>query len=180
MGDKKVAKNGEVRGRLRMTIEEQLEVIKRFEGGERPARIAKDLGLPDTTVRCVIKRREKINKFKQINQAFGSSASVSQIKIRSSTIETMERLLVNWIENCNQSGVCLDMPMIQAKAREFFHKINNQQDFSEMSQTELKENFDASKGWFYRFKQRTGIVLQRSLNDQNGTVSKKTFASMKD
>ena len=64
MSDKKVATNGEVRGRLRMTIEEQLEVIKRFEGGERPARIAKDLGLPDTTVRCVIKRREKINKFK--------------------------------------------------------------------------------------------------------------------
>ena len=45
---------------------------------------------------------------------------------------------------------------------------------------QLKENFDASKGWFYRFKKRTGVVLQRSLDDQNGVVSKKTFAPMKE
>ena len=157
-----------------------MDIIRRFENGEKGAHIAKDLGIPDSTLRTIIKRRERLNKLKNINKDFGLSKSGSQSKVRSSTMETMERLLANWIENCNQQGVHLDMSVIQAKARNFFHKIKNQQDFSEMSQTELKENFDASKGWFYRFKQRTGIVLQRSLNDQNGTVSKKTFASMKD
>ena len=38
----------------------------------------------------------------------------------------------------------------------------------------LKENFNASNGWLYRFKKRTGIALQRSRDDQNGIVSKKT------
>ena len=112
-----------------------------------------------------------------IDQAFGSSGNSSQIsRLRSTTIETMERLLVNWIENCDQSGVCIDMPMIQAKARDFFHKIKDQQDFSTMSQSELKENFEASKGWFWLFKKRYGITLKRSLDDKNGTKSKTTFA----
>ena len=134
----------------------------------------------DSSVRAIVRRKERLKKFKSINEAFGSSTSCSQFKTRSSAIETMERLLVNWIENCKQQDVLLDTPMIQAKAKELYHKIKNEQDFSELSQTELKENFNASKGWFYRFKKRTGVVLQRSLNDQNGIVSKKTFVPMKD
>ena len=93
----------------------------------------------------------------------------------------MERLLVAWIENCNQQNIRIDTPAIQAKAKDFFQKIKNEQEFCDMTQTELKESFDASKGWFYRFKKRTlGVVLQRSLDDQNGIVSKKTFVPLKD
>ena len=31
--------------RIRLPVEEQLEIVRRFESGERPAHIAKDLGL---------------------------------------------------------------------------------------------------------------------------------------
>ena len=92
----------------------------------------------------------------------------------------MERLLVTWIETCNEQNIRLDFQMIQAKARDFFYKIKNEQDFCDMSQMELKESFKASKGWFEAFKKRTGVVLHRSLDDQSGTVSKRTFASMKE
>ena len=134
----------------------------------------------DSSVRAIVKRKERLKKFKHINEAFGPSTPSSQFQTRSSAIETMERLLVTWIENCNQQNIRLDMPMIQAKARDFFHKIKNEQDFCDMTQTELKESFDASKGWFYRFKKRTGVILHRSLDDQSGLVSKKTFAPMKE
>ena len=73
------------------------------------------------------------------------------------------------------------MQMIQAKARDFFEKIKNQQEFSTTSQSQSKENFDAGKSWFYGFQKRTGVVHQRSfVDDQNGIVSKKTFAPMKE
>ena len=72
------------------------------------------------------------------------------------------------------------MPMIKAKARDLFDKIKNQQEFSDESRSQLKENFKAGESWFYGFKKRTGVVLQRTFNDQNATVSKKTFASIKD
>ena len=64
-------KDGEKR--IRLTLEEQLDIIKRFENGEKPAHIAKDLKIPDSSARLIIKRREKLNKFKHINQTFGSS-----------------------------------------------------------------------------------------------------------
>ena len=93
--------------------------------------------------------------------------------------ETMERLLVNWIENCNKQEVSVDMNMIMAKARYFYQKIRNKQEFSDMTQTELKESFNASKGWFNNFKKRTGISLQRPLDDQSGTISKQTWTAKK-
>ena len=136
--------------------------------------------LSDSTVRALLRRKERLKKFQNINETFGSSTPHSQYRTRSSAIEMMERLLVTWIENCNQQNIRLDTPMIQAKAREFFHKIKSEQDFSDMTQTELRESFDASKGWFFRFKKRTGVILQRSLDDQSGTVSKKTFSHMRD
>ena len=73
----------------------------------------------------------------------------------------------------------LDGTMIKAKAKDFYLKIKNQQNSADMSEKELNENFLASNGWLDRFKKRTGVVLKRSLDDQNGT-EKKTFISMKD
>ena len=63
--------------------------------------------------------------------------------------------------------------MIQAKARDFYQKVKNEQDFSNMTQTESKETFTASNGWFQRFKERNGISLPgRHHNEQNGNISK--------
>ena len=95
--------------RQRLVIEDQLEIVRRFENGEKQTHIAKDLGINKTLVHNIIKRRDKLNKFKDINQAFGSSTPISQIKslkiARSPTMEIMERLLAEWIGNCNQRGV---------------------------------------------------------------------------
>ena len=165
---------------MRSSVGRQLEILRRFENGQKKAQIARDLGMSESTIRNIIKRKEELKKFKQIHEAFGPSISIHQTKIRSSAIETMERLLVTWIENCNQQNIRLDISKIQAKAREFYHKIKNEQDFCEMSQLELRESFDASKGWFYGFKKRTGVVLQKSLDEESGIISKKTFAPMKD
>ena len=136
--------------------------------------------LSDSSVRAIVKRKERIKRIQTLNESFGPSHSRTQFKARSPAIETMERLLVTWIENCNQQNIRLDSPKIRAKAREFYHKIKNEQDFCEMSQLELRESFDASKGWFYGFKKRTGVVLQKSLDEESGIISKKTFAPMKD
>ena len=168
--------SGGKRRRMRLPVEQQLEIIACFENGEKPARIARAKGLSDSSVRAIIRRKEELKKWLEINQTLGASKESSQFKTRSSAMETMERLLVTWIENCNQQNIRLDTPTIQAKAKDFFTKIKNEQEFCDMTQTELKESFDASKGWFYRFKKRTGVQIQRLLDEQSGSISKKTFA----
>ena len=63
-----------------------MEIVRRFESGEMPNQIAKALGCSKTNVRYIIKLRGKLNKFKQINQAFGSTTPECNIKMRSSAI----------------------------------------------------------------------------------------------
>ena len=86
----------------------------------------------------------------------------------------MERLLINWIGNQEAYPA---MVLIQTKARDLYQKIKNEQDFSNMSQIELKENFTASKGWYHRFKKRTVALFQNTLDAQNGTLSKENIPS---
>ena len=58
---------------MRLPVEEQLEIVRRFEAGERPAHIAKDTGLSDSSVRAIVKRKQELKKFQHINETFGSS-----------------------------------------------------------------------------------------------------------
>ena len=146
------------------SIGKKLEILRRFKNGEKKAHIARDLGMSESTIRNIINRKEELEKFEHITEVFGGESdlySQFKTKTRSPAIETMERLLISWIENCNQQNIILDTPKIQAKAREFFHKVKNEQDSSAMSEAELKETFTASKGWFERFKKRTGLILHR-------------------
>ena len=160
---------------MQLPIEEKLEIISRFESGERPAHIARDKGMNESSVRTIIKRKEELKRFQEINDRFGPSKISKQFQPRSPAMEAMERLLVTWIENCNKQNFHIDTPMIQAKAKDFFLKVKNEQEFCDMTQTELKESFVASKGWFHNFKKRTGVHIQRMLDEQSGTISKKTF-----
>ena len=52
----------------RQTIEVQLEILRRFENGNKTAHIGRDLGIPESTVREIVKRRDKLYKYKQIGK----------------------------------------------------------------------------------------------------------------
>ena len=46
----------------------QLEILRRFENGNKTAHIGRDLGIPESTVREIVKRRDKLYKYKQIGK----------------------------------------------------------------------------------------------------------------
>ena len=49
------------RSRLRLSDAEKMDIIERFENGERKSHIARDLGMNKSTIGAIIKRRaEKI------------------------------------------------------------------------------------------------------------------------
>ena len=171
--------SGGKRRRVRLPIEDQLEIVRRFEAGEKAGRIATDTGMKDSSVRAIIKRKEELKKLEQINETFGTSPHL--VQKRSPTMETMERLLIGWIEHCNQQKIPIDMTTIQAQARDFYQKVKNEQDFSEMTPKEQRETFVASKGWYFNFKKRTGViphigsgntVHRPSANEQSGDASR--------
>ena len=92
-------------------------------------------------------------------------------------METMERLLLAWIDHCNQQNIHYDMTTIQAKAKDFYQKVRIEQDLSELTPKQQRETFLASKGWYNNFKKRTGIIVPRATDQQSGVVTREECAS---
>ena len=63
----------------------------------------------------------------------------------------MEDLLFFWLENCNQKQIPIDTNNIMIKALSLFQTIK------EISFPDTSVTFNASKGWFDKFKSRSGL-----------------------
>ncbi|XP_061435415.1 tigger transposable element-derived protein 1-like [Lethenteron reissneri] len=138
---------GKKRQRRSINLGVKLEVVKRFEAGQKVAAIAQALGLPASSARSICVNAGKILESAQ------NAAPLTATKIfrsRSAVLENMERLLGVWIEDQSQRGAALSAPAVQEKARSLF------EDLRQMS-GEGGETFGASRGWFERFKKRSGL-----------------------
>ncbi|XP_037373978.1 tigger transposable element-derived protein 1 [Talpa occidentalis] len=134
------------RERKAITLDMKLEVLRRFEVGEKLSQIAKALGLAVSTVATIRDNKEKI----KASSLIATPSRASRLtRRRSAAMETMERLLYVWLEDQSQRNVPLSVTAIQEKARSLFDDL--QREHGESSQA---EKFSASKGWFMRFKER--------------------------
>ena len=52
---------------MRLSDAEKLDIIERFENGERKSHIARDLGMNESTIRTIIKRKEELKRFEMID-----------------------------------------------------------------------------------------------------------------
>ena len=48
---------------MRLSDAEKMDIIERFEHGEKKAHIARDLGMNKSTIGAIIKRKEELKKF---------------------------------------------------------------------------------------------------------------------
>lgn len=134
------------RERKSITLDIKLEVLRRFEVGEKLSQIAKALGLAVSTVATIRDNKEKIKASSQIATPLRASRLT---RYRSAVRETMERLLHVWLEDQSQRNMPLSVTIIQEKAKSLFDDLQREQ-----GESSHKEKFGASKGWFVRFKER--------------------------
>lgn len=153
------------RERKAITLDIKLEVLRRFEVGEKLSQIAKALGLAVSTVATIRDNKEKIKASSQIATPLRASRLTRH---RSAVMETMERLLHVWLEDQSQRNVPLSVTIIQEKAKSLFDDLQREQ-----GESSPKEKFSASKGWFVRFKERH--CLPHFKMDSIGPGNKDTY-----
>lgn len=90
------------RERKAITLDVKLEVLRRFEVGEKLSQIAKALGLAVSTVATIRDDKDKIKASSQIATRLRASRLT---RYRSAVMETMERLLRVWLEDQSQRNV---------------------------------------------------------------------------
>ncbi|XP_017778302.1 PREDICTED: uncharacterized protein LOC108563967 [Nicrophorus vespilloides] len=129
-----------------LTNEQKLEIIKLHEGGASYAEIGRNKHMEESSLRKLIKRKDQL---KAQDKEYHLMNAIT--KIRSGRMVQMERLLYKWIEDLNQKGIPISQMDIRAKALSLYKDL--QRNYTE----DVADIFTASQGWFYRFKNRTGI-----------------------
>ena len=149
--------------RNHLTLKVKLDVIKRAESGERAVDIAKYLTIPPTSVRTIIKDKEKYKKYVVDAVPIESKA----IKSRSTIMVKMEKLLLIWIEDQTQRSMPLSQMLIQEKALHLYNDLKKVQGI-----TCEGETFNSSRGWFDRFKKRSGIHNVKLVGEARAVLTK--------
>ncbi|XP_047566723.1 tigger transposable element-derived protein 1-like [Lutra lutra] len=139
------------RDRKSITLHVKLEVLRRFEEGEKLTQIARALGLATSTVASIRVNKDKI----RANSQAATPVSATQLtRCRGVVMGRMECLLSLWIEEQKRQNLPVSTLLIQDKARRLFVQLQHEQGNGTRAET-----FGASNGWFARFKARHNVLL---------------------
>lgn len=133
--------------RKSISLETKMQVIRRLDSGERQSQISAALNLATSTIRTILKNKEKILSSAT---ATTSSSATRITRSRNNIIEEMEKRLSIWIDDEIERNMPLSQSIIMEKARRIFNYI-------QAEASDISETFVASRGWFNRFKHRNNL-----------------------
>eukprot|EP00066_Takifugu_rubripes_P017575 XP_011606841.1 PREDICTED: PHD finger protein 11 isoform X4 [Takifugu rubripes] len=140
-----------------LSIQTKQEIIEKHERGMRLVDLAKEYGRNASTICSVLKQKEVL-------KAVTPSKGLSVIsKRRSAVNDKMERLLLVWIKEKEIAGDIMTGAIICKKATAIYNNLVTEGAAQGTSVQERTQEFKASRGWFEKFRRRTGIysVLRR-------------------
>lgn len=131
------------RKQKRLNIQEKVEILKKLESGVRANRLAIDFGVTEGAISHIKKQKN------QIYTAVAKTYQEAKKKtLHKAEYEDLETKLFEWFLNQRERNCPLNGPILKAKAKELFSKLYPNKSGSD---------FNASDGWFSKFKRRHGM-----------------------
>ncbi|XP_045107142.1 tigger transposable element-derived protein 1-like [Portunus trituberculatus] len=132
--------------RKSLTLAKKMEILSRYDQGQKTSIISHALGLGESTLGHVRDNAAKI----QATVEAGSSRTLQRVAYsRSSAMERMEKMLATWIQHQNKTSIPVSSAIIQEKAKSLINDIEGND--------RANTSFQASSGWFAKFKLRHGF-----------------------
>ncbi|CAL7938614.1 unnamed protein product [Xylocopa violacea] len=134
--------------RIKITVQMKREIIEKRERGVNVADLARTYNRSTSTICTILKNKDKI---KEVDASKGvTRISTQRLRI----LDDVERLLLRWINEKQLQGDAINENIICQKAKAIFADLVKRTPGSSTSEEEV---FKASRGWFEKFKRRTGI-----------------------
>lgn len=131
----------------RLTLEQKADILKKLDNGVRANRLAMDYGVSDAAISQIKKKKE------QILEACANSFQEAKKKtLHKPEYGEMEIKLYKWFEDQRNKHVPINGVEIKAMALKIF---------AQTYPDKKSSDFNASDGWFTKFKQRHGIRFKR-------------------
>ncbi|XP_066253832.1 tigger transposable element-derived protein 1-like [Euwallacea similis] len=117
-----------------------MQLLRRLGNGERQVDIGNTLNLSTSTVRTILKNKDKI----KLSATTTTSSSAAKItRSRSNILEEMEKRVCIWIDDEMERNLPLSQKIIMQKAINIFNHIQNGREIGGTEDT--SENFTASR-----------------------------------
>nr|XP_033788682.1 CENPB DNA-binding domain-containing protein 1-like [Geotrypetes seraphini] len=132
------------------TLQEKVELMDMLREQKRYAAVVRHYDINESTIRYIKKNEVAIKS--TVSVSFCDVAK-KVTTVRNKTIVRMESALTLWITDCRKKNILLEGNIIREKARKLYQQFAT--DAIEQqpgSSTKASEDFQASKGWFYRFQ----------------------------
>ncbi|XP_072141606.1 tigger transposable element-derived protein 4-like [Dermacentor andersoni] len=134
-----------------LTLEKKVSLIKEVDkAGRSKTSIAKEFGIPLSTLLTVLKNRQKV--FDGFEQSFSSERK----RIRASKFPDVEAALMLWLRNVRAANLPVTTQMMMEKADALALQMGH-------------TDFSCSNGWFERFKKRNNVA-SKPIHGESGTV----------
>ncbi|KAL4119164.1 hypothetical protein QTP88_012010 [Uroleucon formosanum] len=122
--------------------QKKVNLLKIIEKGEKKKQdIAKDFGIPASTLSTIIKNKDVI--LKNFNEN-----SATRKKMKLGEYSDIESCLLKWFQQCLDRKIPINGTILREKAEEFGHKLGH-------------EHFKASSGWLTNWKIRNSVVFKQ-------------------
>ena len=165
MAQKQKWKSINEKTRNRVTVQMKKAMISKVERGRKIADVAREYGLARTTVSSIIHNKEKI---KTADVAKG--VTILNKTTRSPLLDEVEKLLLIWIKDKQMAGDSISEAIICEKAKQLHSNLQKNQPGTSTENNDFK----ASRGWFYNFKNRSGIHSVLRHEEATGSCQGKT------
>lgn len=132
-----------------LTIGEKREIIEQVESGRRKIDVAKEFGIPASTLSTFLKNKGKI-------MLLAPNCEKNRKRARAPENPDLDECVLKWFKQGRDKKIPLSGTTIRAKAEEFATGLG-------------KNTFKASTGWLDNFKGRNNIVLKTACGE-SGSV----------
>lgn len=143
------------RKHITLSIEEKCKVLDKLKQGISVTNIAREFGIGKATVVDIRKNQDKIRSF----MITSDSSSGKRKTLKAGEHHQMVNALFTWFLQQRRRHAPISAGILCEKARYFYKKITN------------KDDFQASDGWFQKFKARFGIRLLAISGKKNSADS---------